>query len=214
LQIGISNPFKGYKKQKEGEDMKTAKNLKEFTQEVIKYLGSGYKYAKVVQIPHKKRRRSHEIAKKVSEYYKTDLSRGKRQHRRRKNLANYGAVMFQDRIIVILRTSGEHNDNQREFKEVSKLEVELSEWLGLIFFKNEFDRWTVRVSRDTYRRIKADIQLAIKNNNGRNYHKLISMWRGLPWWKGIGRQSSELHRYTKELLKKYGRSWEQLYTKN
>jgi len=194
--------------------MKVAKTLKQFTQEVIKYLGSGYKYAKVVSIPSKKRHRSNEIAKKVSEYYQTDLSRGKRQHRRRKDLANYGAVMFQDRIIIILRTSGEHNDNDREFREVSKLEVELSEWIGLVFFRNEFDRWTVRVSRDTYRRIKADIQLSIKNGNGRTYHKLLDMWRALPWWKGIGRQSSELHRFIKDELKKYKRGWQPLYLKS
>ena len=194
--------------------MKQTKTLKEFTKEVIKYLGSGYKYAKVAYIPPKKRHRSNEIAKKVSDYYQTDLTRGKRQHRRRKQLANYGGVMFQDRVIVILRTAGEHNDEAGEFREVSKLEVQLSEWLGLIFFKNEFDHWTVRVSRDTYRRIKADLQLAIKNGNGRDYNLLKTMWLNLPWWKGIGRQSSELHRYTKELLKKYGRSWEPLYTKN
>jgi len=191
--------------------MKRAKTLKQFTQEVIKYLGSGYKYAKVVSIPPKKRHRSHEIAKKVSRYYQADLSRGKRQHRRRKDLANYGAVMFQDRIIIILRTSGEHNDNDGEFREVSKLEVELSEWIGLVFFRNEFDRWTVRVSRETYRRIKLDLQLAIKNGNGRTYHKLLDMWRALPWWKGIGRQSVELHRFIKDELKKHKRSWKPLY---
>jgi hypothetical protein len=194
--------------------MKRAKRLKEFTKEIIKYLGSGYKYAKVVSIPSKKAHRSNEIAKKVSEYYQTDLSRGKRQHRRRKDLANYGAVMFQDRLIVILRTSGEHNDNDGEFKEVSKLEVNLSEWIGLVFFKNELGRWTVRVSRETYRRVKLDIQLAIKNGNGRTYHKLLDMWRALPWWRGIGRQSSELHRFIKEELKKYKRAWQPLYVKS
>ncbi len=194
--------------------MQQTKTLKEFTREAIKYLGNGYKYAKVVQIPKKKRHRSNEIQKKVSEYYKTDLSRGKRQHRRRKNLANYGGAMFQDRVIVLFRTEGEHNDGDKEFIEVSKLEVELSEWIGLVFFKNEFKRFTVRLSRDTYRRIKLDFQLAIKNGSGKNYHKLLAMWRGLPWWKGIGRQSSELHCYTKELLKKYRREWKPLYTKN
>ena len=188
--------------------MQQTKTLQEFTREAIKYLGNGYKYAKVVQIPNKKRHRSHEIQKKVSEYYKTDLTRGKRQHRRRKNLANYGGAMFQDRVIILFRTEGEHNDGDKEFVEVSKLEVELSEWIGLVFFKNEFNRWTVRLSRDTYRRIKSDFQLAIKNGNGRNYHKLLAMWRGLPHWKGIGRQSSELHKYIKERLKKYNRDWE------
>ena len=193
--------------------MKQAKTLKEFTKEVIKYLGSGYKYAKIAYIPSKKRHISHEIAKKVSNHYQTALSRGKRQYRRKKQIANYGAVMFQDRVIVILRTAGKHNDESGEFREVHKLEVQLSEWIGLIFFKSELNRWTVRVSRETYRRIKLDLQLAIKNGNGRNYHKLLAMWRGLPWWKGIGRQSSELHRFIKEELKKYKRNWEPLYTK-
>jgi hypothetical protein len=191
--------------------MKQTKTLKQFTQETIKYLGSGYKYTKIVQIPHKKRHISHEIAKKVSDYYQTNITRGKRQYKRKKGLANYGAVMFQDKIIVILRTNGEHNDKPNEFKEVRKLEVELSEWIGLVFFKNEFNHWTIRVSRGTFRRVKADLEIAIKNGNGRNYNLLKAMWRNLPHWKGIGHQSSELHKYTKELLKKYKRSWQPLY---
>lgn len=188
--------------------MKTTTTLKEFTKEAIKYLGSGYKYAKIVQIPNKKRHRRHEIQKKVSDYYKTDLSRGKRQYRRRKNLANYGGVMFQDRVIILFRTEGEHNNGEKEFLEVSKLEVKLSEWIGVVFFKNEFNRWTVRLDRDTFRKFKSDFQLAIKNGNGRNYHKLLSMWSSLPYWKGIGRQSADLHKFIKERLKKYNRDWE------
>ncbi len=187
--------------------MKQTQTLKDFTKQIIHYLGSGYTHAKVVKIPPKKRHKSYYITKKVSEYYGTNISRGRRQQRRRKGLVNYAAVAFQDRLFVLLRTNGEHNNKPNEFIKVSRLKVELSKWIALIFFRNEEKRWTCRLAKETYRRFKEDFHLAIKNGNGYKYNQLCAMWKNLPHWRGIGRQTSELHKYIKEQKQLYSREW-------
>jgi len=191
--------------------MKQVTTLEDFVKNVIKYLGSGYKYYKVVKIPRKKRTKTAQICEKIEKYYSTSISRGKRQYRRKKGLANYGAVNFRD-TIVILRTSGEHTDKEKEFKTFKNLTVEISEHLGLIFFKNEFDRFTVRLDRLTFRRFREDFYIAIKNNQKRNYDKLKSMWLNLPRFKGIGTQGKELNKQIKKQLKTFKRNWKSLYS--
>ncbi len=190
--------------------MKKAEALNEFVQQTIKYIGSGYKYYKVVKIPYHKRTKIAKILEKIENQYHTSLSRGKRQYRRKKGLANYGAINFRD-TIVILRTSGEHTDKEKEFKIFKNLTVEISEYLTLIFFKNEYKRVTVRLDRLTFRRFKEDFYIAIKNNNGRNYNTLKKMWLNLPRFKGIGVQGSILHNFIKDNLKEFKREWRALY---
>ena len=190
--------------------MKKSETLNDFVLNVIKYLGSGYKYYKVVKIPRKKLHKTHRILEKIGNKYQTNLTRGKRQYRRKKNIANYSAINFRD-TIVILRTSGEHTDKEKEFKTFKNLTVEISEHLTLIFFKNEHNRFTVRLDRLTFRRFKEDFYIAIKNGNGRNYNKLKKMWLNLPRYKGIGNQGSELHSFIKNKLKEFKRDWRALY---
>ena len=190
--------------------MKKSETLNDFVQQTIKYLGSGYKYYKVVKIPHHKRIKIAKILEKIENQYHTSLSREKRQYRRKKNQANYGAANFRD-IILIFRTNGEHNDKEKEFKTFKNLTVEISEYLTLIFFKNEHNRFTVRLDRLTFRRFKEDFYIAIKNNNGRNYNKLKKMWLNLPRYKGIGSQGAELNNFIKETLKEFKREWRALY---
>ena len=192
--------------------MKKSETLNDFVQNIIKYLGSGYKYYKVVKIPRKKHHKIAQICEKIEKRYQTSLTRGKRQYKRKKGLANYGAVIFRD-TIVILRTNGKNNDKKDEFKPFKNknLNVEISEHLGLIFFKNEFDRFTVRLDRLTFRRFREDFYIAIKNNQKRNYDKLKSMWLNLPRYKGIGRQGKELNKQIKEQLKTFKKNWKSLY---
>ena len=192
--------------------MKRSENLEKFVQGVIEYLGSGYKYYKVVRIPAHKRAKTGEILRKIENRYQSSLSRGKRQYRRKQGLANYGAVNYRD-IIIIFRTAGENQDKENEFTEFKKsLTIEISEFLTLIFFKNERNNLTVRLDRLTYRRFREDFFIAIKNGNGYAYNKLKGMWLNLPRYKGIGVQGSNLHSFIKEKLKTYGRTWAPLYS--
>ena len=191
--------------------MKRVTTLNDFVQNIIKYLGSGYKYYKVVKIPRKKQHKIAEICTKIQNSYETNLSRGKRQYKRKLNKANYGAVNYRD-IIIILRTAGEHNDKENEFKQfVKNLTVEISEHLTLVFFRNEHKRITVKLDKQTYKRFREDFYIAIKNNNGRNYNKLKAMWRNLPRFKGIGVQGSQLHKYIATKLQEFERNWQKLY---
>ena len=192
--------------------MKHTKTIKDFCEGMIKYLGSGYTNYKIVSIPSKKAHKSHEILKKVSNHYQTNLSRGKRQYRRKLGKANYSAVCFKN-TIVVLRTSGTHEDGADEFKEFKKsLRVDLSEWLTLIFFINERKRLTVRLDRLTFRRIREDFFLAIKNGNGKDYNFLKRSWHNLPHYKGIGVQGSQLHHFIKGKLFQFGRNWKGLFS--
>ena len=191
--------------------MKRAENLDRFVQNVIKYLGSGYKYYKVVRIPARKRSKTAQICQKIENRYQTSISRGKRQYRRKKGLANYGAVNFRD-IVIVFRTEGENQDKLGEFKTFKQsITIEISEFLTLVFFINERKRLTVRLDRLTYRRIREDFFLAIKNGSGYRYNKLKSMWLNLPRYKGIGVQGSNLHSFIKDKLKTYNRTWAPLY---
>jgi len=191
--------------------MKRVNNLEDFIKNAIKYLGSGYKYYKIVQIPAKKQHKTAQICEKIKNQYQTSLSRGKRQYKRKLNKVNYGAINYRD-IIIIFRTAGEHNDDKNEFKEFKKnITVEISEHLTLVFFRNEHKRITVKLDKITFRRFREDFYLAIKNNNGYNYNKLKTMWRNLPRYKGIGSQGSQLHKYISTKLQEFNRNWKKLY---
>ncbi len=191
--------------------MKRVTTLEDFVKNIIKYLGSGYKYYKVVRIPAHKQHKIAEICTKIQNKYNTSLSRGKKQYRRKKDLCNYGAVNYRD-IIILLRTEGNNNDKENEFKQFKKnITVEISEHLTIVFFRNEHKRITVKLDKQTYRRFREDFYIAIKNNNGRNYNKLKAMWRNLPRFKGIGVQGSNLHKYISEKLKTFERNWQKLY---
>lgn len=191
--------------------MKRVTTLEDFVKNVIKYLGSGYKYYKIAKIPAHKKHKMAQISTKIQNQYQTSLSRGKKQYRRKKGLANYGAVSYRD-IIILFRTEGNNNDKENEFKQFKKnITVEISEHLTIVFFRNEHKRITVKLDKITYRRFREDFYIAIKNGNGRNYNKLKQMWLNLPHYKGIGVQGSQLHKYIADKLKTFKRNWQKLY---
>lgn len=191
--------------------MKEAKNIKEFCHGLLSFAGVGYEYIKIVRIPPKKLSKIDEIRKKVSEHYKTDLTRSARYYRKKRGIANYGAVSFRD-IIVILRTPGENKDAEGEFIKLKKrLKIPISEHLTLILFRDNRNRLTFRIDKKDFQRIKADFYEAIKNRDGWRYNTLKKMWYNLPYYKGIGRQGSDLHRFIKKHLKAQRLGWKPLY---
>jgi hypothetical protein len=189
--------------------MKRAENLKEFCNFVMRYVGSGYKYYKVAPIPSKKVAKKHEISLKVEKCYETNLRHGQRQYKRKLGKANYGAVMFLN-FIIILHTEGENIDQAGEFKEITQkgLNIKLSEHLELILFKDNRDIWTYRLSNELYKSFRGRVEIAIKNRKGQEYHKVRGLWRGLPYYKGIGQQKRLLNLEIRELFKKYKVRWD------
>jgi hypothetical protein len=187
--------------------MKERLKLREFCKDVITYIGSGYKYFKIVHIPNDKLFKKHEILLKVSNHYRTNLSRGMRHKGRLKNIANYGAVYFKN-TLIILRTSGEHQDGEKEFSEIPKnLEIKFSEHLTLILFKDERGKFTWRLSRETFRFFRGEFEIAFKNRDGKKFHNLNHLWGGLPRYIGIGKQKRELNKMFLEWSKKYKVKW-------
>lgn len=182
--------------------MKRAETLKEFTHLLIAYVGTGYSYYKITHIPNKKAYKTSKILQKVSDYYQTDLSQGKRQYKRKKGLANYTAINYRD-MVIVLHTSGENNDNPNEFKQLTKkgIELELSKFLTLILFKDERDKWTFRLGKGSFQFFVGEIEIAFNNSNGKKFHTLKKMFNNLPIYMGIGKQKREINKRIRELQK-------------
>ena len=188
--------------------MKNTEDLKEFCRELMRYVGSGYHFGKIVYIPSSKGVKINELQKKVSDYFKTNLTRGKRQWNKLNNRANFAAVSFKY-LIVILKTSGtEAITKPNEFREIKTLDIVLSDFLGLKIFKDERNTFTFRLSKDTYQKFKGDYQQAFKEGSGKKFHTLQKMWSNLPSYVGIGKQRKELNNYLRELSKIYKRTWD------
>jgi hypothetical protein len=187
--------------------MREPLKLKEFCIDVLRYVGTGYKYYKIVIIPQEKMNYKNGILTKIANNYGTKLTQGQRQHRRIKGLANYGAVAFGS-MVIILHTDGKNIDKDKEFKEIGKeLNIFISNSLTLVLFKDERDKWTFRLSKETYNAFKGNYQLAFKDGNGKKFHYLETMWRGLPRYRGINQQRKSLNIFLKELKKKYKTKW-------
>jgi len=180
--------------------MKRAESLKEFTHLLISYVGTGYCYYKITHIPNKKAHKSPQILQKVSELYQTNISQGKRQYKRKKGLANYATINYKN-MIVILHTKGEHQDKDNEFKQLTKkgIELKLSKFLTLILFKDERDKWTYRLGKDTFRFFVGEIEIALNDSNRKRFNTLKSMFNHLPPYMGIGKQKRDINKKIREL---------------
>ena len=192
--------------------MKITKTLKEFTRQIITCAGSGYKYSKIVKIPPHKSHRIAQISKKIAEEYKTDLSRGKKQYRRTQGFSNYQAINYKD-LIVIFKTAGTDENKAGEFLEYERLILEVSEHISIILHKDERNKYTIRLTRGTYRTFREDFKRAIQKKDAKQYYYLKEKFHNLPKYKGIGKQGKALHRNIQEALKDNGLKWSSLYSK-
>ncbi len=181
--------------------------LKEFCTDLLRYVGTGYKYYKISIVPQEKLYLKEIILNKIKTLYKTDLTQGQKQHRRLKGIANYASISYKE-FIIVLHTDGENNDGANEFKLLEKnMILPLTQHLGLILFKDERNIWTFRLSTETYQNFKGQFQLAFKHNDGKKFHSLQKLWSGLPRYKGIGSQRKDLNKLLKELKKTYQVKW-------
>jgi len=203
-------PFRRSHK-KWGYPMKKCEKLDEFCKNVLYYVGHGYKYAKIVNVkPSKieKIRGIDPILDKIQKFYNTGLSRGKRQGLKLKEVANFEAVSYKN-LIVILKTSGDDTiTKQGEFKEFKKLEFIFSEYLCLILFKDNRDKWTYRLGKETFLTFKSDYQNAFVKGDGKVFHNLQRKWRGFPKYVGIGQQRLLINEFLKNCKKTYKKNWD------
>lgn len=186
--------------------MKECKKISEFCREVMRYAGSGYTLAKCVKIPKKKEHSMSEIKAKIRQNYGTDLSRGKRQWNKLKEIANFGAVKYQN-FICILKTSGTSEINEKEFVNIVGLPLDVTPSLTLLLIRDGRKKLTFRLGKDTYYKFKGDYQKVFEEGDGRKFHTLQKKWSGFPHYNGIGLQRRSLNEFLNELKRIYKRQW-------
>jgi len=189
--------------------MKRYETLTELCKALPKYLGNGYEQIRITRIPSKKVSKTDNILKRLSNTYKTDLTQGKRQYRRKKGLANYALLSYRD-IVIILKTSGtdETEDEINDFNRFNRsLKLEISKYLTLILYRDEREILTYRIERETFNRMRAEFERSFKSKNGKKFHNLVKMFDNLPYYKGIGHQKKQLISDFKEWQKEHRTRW-------
>jgi hypothetical protein len=187
--------------------MQKYSDIHKFTQQIMRFVGNGYKYIQISQIPEKKQHKKNKILSKLESKYNTNLSVWQRQYRRRKNLANFVALNY-DNTIVILKTNGETELNEK-FEDVLNSVIAFNT-LQLVIYKDERNKLTFRLSKELFRNIKAKIQLSLKNKRQKDFQneitKLYNLHRKLPY-RGLMLQISTLLRDIKKLQKQYNTNY-------
>lgn len=185
--------------------MKKVENIKDFCRNILSYVGAGYSDYKINVIPEKKAAdalKVSRIQKKIIEKYDTDLTKDQRYYKKSKGYANYGSIYFKNKI-YLFRTSGERVETEN-FQEVpDQLTLEISEYLTLILFRDERGKFTFKMSKGTFRKIKEKIRIALIKKDGRSFHFEINKLRGLPTYRGIELQKNQLKKWIKKEQKKY-----------
>lgn len=188
-------------------------SLKLFCRELIRYIGTGYKFMKIVHIPKEKEKNKSEIFSKIEKFYSTNLTRGKRQARRLRGEANFCAISFLN-ILVILKTDGTESISKKgEFLPFEKLEINITEHIGIFVYRTNDKKISIKITKNTYFDFKGQYEIAFRTNKGNLFHSLQRKWDNLPHYVGIGEQRKNLLLFLKELKKKYSRKWNLDYKK-
>lgn len=110
--------------------------------------------------------------------------------------------------IVIFKTEGEEKISKRgEFVPFEKVDIVLSPYMGVVIYRINEKKLSLKITKDTYFQFKGEYELAFKNNKGARFKTLQKLWRNLPHYVGIGEQRKNLHVFLRDLKKKYSRNW-------
>jgi len=184
--------------------MKKAENLKDFSNFLIRLIGAGYTNIKISKIPPNKLTKIAKISQKIENQYQTNITRGKRQYKRIRGLRNYNAILYKDLVILLATNGSEPLDNG--FKKFNgKLKIKISQYLSIVIHKDERNKLTIRLDRDTYRWFREEFKKAIEKGDGQKYYNLRAKYLNLVKslkWKGLGKQSKELNKTINELKKR------------
>jgi len=181
-------------------------NLKTFLGAIISFLGHGYTSYKIVSIPQKKIEKKSMILKKIEKNYKTSRTRSQRAYAKKKNRANFGAVNYNN-LVIILHTKGEispeidYGKGWYSFEKKSKIELNLSDYTSIIVFKDERKKITARLSKETLEDFKNRINEALKKRDKKALYAVLSSFRGYPLFRGIVMQKKALKEWLRLKLK-------------
>ncbi len=183
-------------------------DINNFTKQIMRYAGNGYKYIQVSTIPQNKIYKLHKIEEKIDKKYNTNLTTYQRQYKRRKGQANFVSLRYKT-TIIILKTEGE-TDIEDNFNSLLG-SVLTFEYLKLVLFRDERGKMTYKLDKDILKDIKTKLSLSIKNRQGRVFHselsKLKTLGKVLPY-RGINLQISSILKMIKEKQKEHGTKWE------
>jgi len=181
-------------------------NLKTFLGATISYLGHGYTTFKIVSIPEKKINKKAQILKKIEKNYQTKKTRSQRAYAKKKGKANFGAVNYNN-LVIILHTKGEISEDidlgkgWLEFKEKTKIELNLSDYTSIIIFKDERKKITARLSKETLEDFKNRINEALKKRDKKALYAVLNAFKGYPLFRGIVMQKKALKSWLRDKLR-------------
>ena len=181
-------------------------NLKTFLGGTISYLGHGYTSYKIVSIPEKKINKKAQILKKIEKNYQTKKTRSQRAYAKKKGKANFGAVCYNN-TIIILHTNGEidekidYGKGWYQFKEKTKIELNLSDYTSIIIFRDERKKITARLSKIVLEDVKNRINEALKKKDKKALYAVLNAFKGYPLFRGIVMQKKSLKSWLRDKLR-------------
>lgn len=192
--------------------MKRAENLKEFIRYIIAFIGTGYTNYKLVEIPPKKANKKEIIIRKLSDTYQTNLTRSQRAYAKSKGKANFNGVAFNN-ILFICFTNGsisneiDLGNGIGRFEEKNSLSIRLSDYTTINIFIDERKKITAKMSKETFRDIKNQLQDCFNQKNGYLFHNVLKKVSGFPNYRGFQLQKRDLVFFCNEQKKIHGVGW-------
>jgi hypothetical protein len=176
-------------------------------QELVYLVGVGYHYYHVTYLPERKKQKWYDIDHKLITKYKADKNKFERARQKRKGIANFFYVRWEN-VAVILHTEGELEDGviiDDQFHDICQrpLRIRVSDLVSFDIVKFG-DRYTVKLSKDTYKGLKAELVEVVKT---KNRYKIIHAYdrvNGFPAWAGIINQKRLLAEFVCRQADKHG----------
>jgi len=82
-----------------------------------------------------------------------------------------------------------------QFEEKTKIELKLSDYTGFIIFRDERNKITVRLNKETLEDFKNRINEALKTRNKKALYAILNAFKGFPLFRGIVMQKKALKRW-------------------
>jgi hypothetical protein len=175
-----------------------------YLQQLVRYVGHGSHHYCRIQYPEKKREKWVDIDIKLKTKYGAELSKYQRCRRRKSGKASHVFLRWQNQAIV-LRGDGDIPDQNDPdiFFDVKKtpLQVCLSEETTLMIRYEH--KCQVYIDRNTYRRIRNELEAAILDRRPDIVIRLFNRINGFPSYAGINSQKCELKKWALRECKKH-----------
>jgi len=183
--------------------------LKPFFQQIMRYVGNGYTECQISTIPEKKRYKVPHIDAKLKKRYKSDLTQGQRQYRRKKGQCNYAVLRYRDFCYLVLKSKGKDETGEK-WNSIYRTPIPVGSHLVLELLKDERGRNTVKVEKKAWQDIRSAVLLSIEKRAGARFHgeigKVYNLSKVLPY-RGINLQISSLLKAVKQAQKEHGTKW-------